>query len=166
MIDYELERNKYRPERVKTLLIGEAPPPSGKVFFYVPKKMSLGRSIEDDTSLPATIFNHYFGRRPKDITEYKKFLNELKNMGVFLIDIIDEPIKIRGIKQNENYLISKLPELKIKINELNEEIPEKEWIFLLARSSYKRKLREHYPFAKKIRWKDFRLKNKTAYNKT
>jgi hypothetical protein len=122
MIDYELERNKYRPERIKTLLIGEAPPPSGKSYFYVPKEMSLGRSIEDDTSLPATIFNHYFGRRPNNISEYKKFLIELKNMGVFLIDIIDEPIKIRGDKENENYLISKLPELKLKIKALNEEM--------------------------------------------
>ncbi len=43
-------------------------------------------------------------------------------MGVFLIDIIDEPIKIRGDKENENYLISKLPELKLKIKALNEEM--------------------------------------------
>ena len=30
---------------------------------------------------------------------------------LFLIDILDEPIRIRGDKDNENYLITKIPEL-------------------------------------------------------
>ena len=36
-----------------------------------------------DTSLPAIIFNHYFGRRPKDIDEYKTFLDCLRQKGIF-----------------------------------------------------------------------------------
>lgn len=166
MIDYEKERNKYRPKNIRTLLIGEAPPPSGKFYFYVPKEMKNGRSIEDDTSLPATIFNHYFGERPESISEYTEFLEKLKEMGVFLIDIIDVPIRIRGNKQNEKYLISKLPELQAKIDNMGIELPQENWIFLLARTSYKIKIRESYPLAPKIRWKEFRLKNKIAHNKT
>lgn len=157
MIDYEKERNKYRPELIQTLLIGEAPPPSGKTYFYVPKSLQLGRSIENDTSLPSTIFNHYFYKRPESINEYEQFLQELKRNGIFLIDILDEPIRIRGDKDNENYLITKIPELRYKIKTLGIDLDEKHWIFLLARNSYKKDLNKEFPLAKKIRWKDFRL---------
>jgi hypothetical protein len=33
--------------------------------------------------LPATIFNHYFGRRPADTNEYRDLLLRLKELGVF-----------------------------------------------------------------------------------
>jgi len=157
MIDYEKERNKYRPELIQTLLIGEAPPPNGKTFFYVPKPLQLGRSIENDTSLPSTIFNHYFYKRPESISEYELFLQELKRNGIFLIDILDEPIRIRGDKENENYLITKIPELSNKIKTIEIDLDEKHWIFLLARNSYKKYLNKKFPLAKKIRWIDFRL---------
>ena len=157
MIDYQKERAKYCPRIVETLLIGEAPPPSGNTYFYVPKVMGLGKSVENDTSLPATIFNHYFGKRPESINEYKKFLITLKHNGIYLIDIIDEPIKIRGNKENESYLISKLPELRNKIANLKIDIAEDNWKFLLARNSYKSKVNQYFPKAGKVRWKDFRL---------
>ena len=32
MIDYDKERKKYKPKSIKTLLIGEAPPPDGRSF--------------------------------------------------------------------------------------------------------------------------------------
>lgn len=62
MINYSLEIEKYRPKVIKTLLIGEAPPLNGKTFFYLPKQINFMNSIENNTSLPATIFNCYFGR--------------------------------------------------------------------------------------------------------
>ena len=157
MIDYKKESKKYRPQLIKILLIGEAPPPNQKTYFYVPKKLSLGRTIEDDTSLPSTIFNYYFHRRPKNIEEYEEFLIQLKEDGIFLIDIIDEPIPIRGNKENENYLITQIPKLKDRMKSMNINVDEEKWIFLLARNSYKKYLNNDYPKAKKIRWKDFRL---------
>lgn len=157
MINYSKERKKYRPEDIKTLLIGEAFPPDGKSYFYVPKKLSLGRSIENDRSLPSTIFNHYFGRRPESIDEYVKYLNRLKNQGIFLIDILEEPIRIRDNEQNKNYLISQIPNLRAKIHSLDITLKEENWIFLLARKSYKKKLNEEFPLSKKISWIDFRL---------
>lgn len=157
MIDYERERNKYRPESIKTLLIGEAPPPGKKTYFYVPKMLSLGKSIEDDTSLPSTIFNHYFHKRPETIEEYEQYLIKLKQNGIFLIDILDEPIPIRDNKENENYLVTKIPELREKIKTMRIDLAERDWIFLLARNSYKTYLNREFPIAKKIRWKDFRL---------
>ena len=54
----------------------------------------------------------------------------IKKKGIFLIDILDEPIKIRNNKENVKYLISRLPDLKKKIKDDNIELDESEWIFL------------------------------------
>ena len=96
-MDYEKLALTNKPHTIKTLLIGEAPPPNGKSYFYkVPEKYPTRKSsIEDDTSLPATIFNHYFGRRPEDPQEYEQFLKCLKERGIFLVDILNKPIVIR-----------------------------------------------------------------------
>lgn len=76
----------YKPVEIKVLLVGEAPPSNGKTYFYVvPEKEKL--KIHD-SSMAATIFNHYFDTIPKERGEYKRFLNCLKDRGVFLIDII------------------------------------------------------------------------------
>jgi len=93
-IKYFQESEEYRPKEVKTLLVGEAPPPSGKTCFYVPKPMSNKRLIKDDRSLPATIFYHYFRERSETVERYIELLNKLKDKGIFLMDIVDEPIKI------------------------------------------------------------------------
>jgi hypothetical protein len=62
----------------------------------MPEKYSIPKSkIEDDTSLRATIFNHYFGRRPNDRNEYLEFLICLKERAIFLIDIINEKLVIK-----------------------------------------------------------------------
>lgn len=157
MIDYTKERNKYRPEIIKTLLIGEAPPPSGETFFYVPRIISLAKSIEDDTSLPSTIFSHYFDKRPETIEEYERFLRQLQKQGIFLIDILDLPLKIRENKENELYLVSQIPNLRDKVKSMKIGLDESDWIFLLARTSYTKHLNREYPLAQKIRWKDFRI---------
>lgn len=158
MIDYDKERRLYKPKKINTLLIGEAPPPNGKTFFYIPKHLSLAKDIKNDTSLPATIFNHYFGKRPENIKEYTCFLESLKSNGIFLLDILDEPLKIRENKTNELYLINQLPNLRKKITLWNIDTPEENWIFLLARTSYKKYINIHFPKSSKVRWIDFRMK--------
>ena len=96
-MDYNTIAGKYKPVMIKILLIGEAPPPNQANYFYkVPDKYPTKKStIENDSSLPATIFNHYFSRRPLNEKEYEKFLCLLKEKGVFLIDIIHKPLEIR-----------------------------------------------------------------------
>ncbi len=77
MINYFKISEKYRPLKIKTLLIGEAPPFSGKKYFYLPDTIQ-NRIREENTSLPATIFYHYFDTVPRDVVEYEKFLIELQ----------------------------------------------------------------------------------------
>lgn len=145
-MDYNTIARKYKPVMIKILLIGEAPPPNQTNYFYkVPDKYPTRKStIENDSSLPATIFNHYFGRRPLNEKEYEKFLCLLKEKGVFLIDIIHKPLEIRRkdkslnsenidilvSPQNLNDLIARIEKLPIT--------DETKIIFLLARNNYKK----------------------------
>lgn len=86
-INYFQESEKYRPDIIKNLLVGEAPPSSGKTYFYVPKALSDDIPIRDHRTLPATIFYHYFQTRPISKNEYTDLLLLLKKKGIFLIDI-------------------------------------------------------------------------------
>ena len=160
-INYFQESEKYRPKTVRTLLIAEAPPPTGTKYFYVPRAMPTKVPMEKDTSLPATIFQHYFKKRPETVDEYIDFLNRLRGAGIFLIDIADEPIRIRekgGINQeNLQYLISKIKTLRTKIRERRIIIDDEDIIFLLPRLHFKKRLEEEFPKSEKIRWIDFRL---------
>jgi len=166
--DYENLANNYKPSLIKILLIGEAPPPSGKKYFYkVPENYFPSKSIENDTSLPGTIFNHYFGKRPNNSLEYENFLEQLKENGIFLIDMINEPLKIRDRKLDNGINMTNLEKLfsdhnlrnlKNKVNKLKNE--ETISIFLFARNYkkiYKDILKDNFPDSEFIRWIDFRL---------
>ncbi|OGQ13238.1 MAG: hypothetical protein A2026_13965 [Deltaproteobacteria bacterium RBG_19FT_COMBO_46_12] len=160
-INYFRRAEKYRPQTVRTLLVAEAPPPAGKRYFYIPRAMSSKLPVEKDTSLPATIFTHYFKRRPETLEEYKDFLNKLRGIGVFLMDIVDEPIRIRekgGINQeNLQCLRVKIKAFRSKIRERGIPIDDENIVFLLPRPHYKKQLDEEFPKSKKVRWIDFRL---------
>jgi hypothetical protein len=160
-INYFQESERYRPKTVRTLLVGEAPPPGKTKYFYVPKAMSNKVPVEKDRSLPATIFHHYFKKRPVTIEEYVDLLNKLCDSGIFLMDITDESIRIRetrGInRKNLRYLISEIKTLRARIKDRGISIDDEDIIFLLPRRHYKRQLDEEFPRSKKIRWIDFRL---------
>ena len=79
-IDYLAASEKYRPEVIEILLVGEAPPPSGKAYFYVPTTLRRAKSIRDNRTLPATIFHHYFQKLPVTEDEYAALLWRLKEM--------------------------------------------------------------------------------------
>lgn len=160
-IDYKELAKQYQPDEVNILLIGEAPPPSKKSYFYmVPDIYSPKRDIRSDRSLPSTIFNHYFGRRPSDSKEYEIFLNKLKNNGIFLIDIYEEPIQIRNNQENLDLIfsVSNLDRLLIRVGNLCSK--HTQVIFLLARSysaNYRKLLESKFPNAYFYRWIDFRI---------
>ncbi len=160
-INYLKESEKYKPQKVKLLLVGEAPPPNRRRYFYVPRAMKVRRLVRKDTSLSATIFNHYFLERPDTEEKYISFLKKLKKKGVFLIDIVDKPlfVRIKGgvnqlailkIKNAINHLRKKIKQRKIKISD--EFI-----IFLIPRTHYKKEIKHEFPNSMIVRWIDFRL---------
>lgn len=155
-IDYRAESETYRPSNIQTLLIGEAPPPSGTVYFYVPRNMPTNQPVEDDRNLPATIFNHYFGTRPNSQEQYVKFLCALKANGIFLVDICDEPIKVRNSELGLLRIISEIPNLASKLTKSSITVAQESMVFLLARRNYVTHIRREFPEAKRFTWKEFR----------
>ena len=156
-IDYLAQSENYRPDVIKTLLIGEAPPPSRKSYFYLPARIKRNVPIERNTSLPATIFYHYFKKLPKDEKEYHQLLINLQELGVFLVDIVDEPIKVRNSPEGLRRVITEIPNLRSKLMQRDIIVSESEITFLLARRNYQKCIRAEFPKATLIRWKDFRL---------
>jgi hypothetical protein len=160
-IDYYAESEKYRPDKIgksiKKLLVGEAPPSSRKTYFYVPRPISRARPVEDDNSLPATIFNHYFKKRPETKDQYIHFLLRLQEKGVFLIDICNDPIKVRGCSEGVQHIINDIPKLRGQMAERKIQVADRDIIFLLARKNYLKHIRPELPDSQYIRWKEFRI---------
>ncbi len=158
-VDYFQKSEKYKPCEVKTLLVGEAPPSNETTYFYVPRPMSNDSPIEDDHSLSATIFYHYFQERPATEERYRALLTKLKDMGIFLMDIIDEPRIIGNNRRNLNFLIGQIPYFRGKMTERGVRVDDENIIFLLlsGRPGYEDRLEEEFPNSKKIRWVHFRL---------
>lgn len=156
-INYLEESEKYRPKIIRLLLIGEAPPALKKTYFYVPRPCSEVLPIRQDRSLPATIFNHYFRKRPKTKEDYTAFLSRLQKMGVFLIDICDEPIKVRGRPDGVQRIVEEIPRLREKMSARRISIADRDIVFLLARTDYLKEIRQEFPDSKHVRWIDFRM---------
>jgi len=114
-IDYFSASERYRPVAIRTLLVGEAPPPSGKTYFYVPRDIQTTRPIENNATLPATVFNHYFRALPRSVDEYHEFLMRLRADGVFVADICEEPIRVRGSETGLQRIILEIPMLRARL---------------------------------------------------
>jgi len=161
-IDYLAQSEKYRPDVVETLLVGEAPPPNGKSYFYLPATLRNTRSIRDNRSLPATIFYHYFQKLPASEEEYADFLSRLKELPVFLVDIFDKPIKVRGSPEGMRQIVEAIPALRAKLKRRDIEVAEKRIVFLLARKNYRKQISEEFPKSSLVPWIDFRTRSARA----
>lgn len=160
MINYDELAKKFKPAHIRELLIGEAPPPTEKSYFYMPTKPGAGFHF----SLPGIVFRHYFGKIPKNIEEYIEFLNQLKDMGVFIIDITNEPLevsrKIPGEKwpkivpESIEELKNALPALKKRIEKMG--IDERNVTFVLPRQHYLSNIKQLFPDSNIYKsWKSF-----------
>jgi hypothetical protein len=161
-IDYLFHSEKYRPEVIETLLVGEAPPPRGETYFYLPATMRRTKQIRDNRSLPATIFHHYFQELPRDEKEYVDFLLRLKAQRVFLIDIFDSPFKVRDSTEGVRQIVEAIPLLRGKMKSRNIEIKDGRITFLLARNDYRRHIRQEFPRSRTVPWVDFRTQGAIA----
>lgn len=161
-IDYLAESEKYRPRVIETLLVGEAPPPSKSSYFYVPTSLNSQRPIRGYRSLPATIFHHYFRRLPNDAADYEALLLDLKARGVFLVDILDVPIKVRNDPDGLARVVEAIPRLRGKLIQRDIALADECIVFLLARNNYRRHLRQAFPTSTMVSWLDFRLNGAVA----
>lgn len=158
-IDYHGLSECYNPkENTSKLLIGECPPHNGETYFYLP---SVPVS---EISMPSTIFQHYFDKRPETKTEYESFLKKLYDKGIFLMDICDEPLHIAnhdfpGWVDPEQLAILKthIPLLRQKINSRSINIPDEQIIFLPARNGYNPQIHQNFPNSQIISWANFRM---------
>lgn len=160
-VKYKDAVKKYKPAKIKTLLIGEAPPPPTEKnpnpnYFYIVPKNRQGHA----ESLPGRVFKHYFGDYAQSTEDYENKLDKLRDMGIFLIDIVEEPITVkagRGVPENpESIQIIKeaLPRLKKRIHELG--ISEKDVIFLIPKGrSYERYAKKLFTDSKFYGWREF-----------
>ena len=83
--DRERLRESYRPERVRVLFVGEAPPASG-AFFYR-RDSGLYRAL-------STTFEEAFPRlRGHD------FLAEFRDLGCYLVDLCGRPVDRLGSRE-------------------------------------------------------------------
>jgi hypothetical protein len=162
---YRNASNKYRPDAVKLLLVGEAPPPSQKHYIYWPKQMSRAQ-LENDYSFPATVFGHFFDRKPVDINEYDQFLYELKKMTIWILDMYEEPIKVGDRNLPNNRIEANFQKVKGSIKSFRHRLEslklghlkDEQIIFLPPRGGYNREIKSHFPNSKIVRWADFRLR--------
>jgi len=157
-IDYLAQSEKYRPEVIETLLVGEAPPSNGKTYFYLPTTVRSSVPIDSNRSLPATIFYHYFQRLPADEEEYAELLLKLKELRVFLVDIVDEPIRVRNSPDGIRRIIEAIPNLRGNLESRNIDINEEQIVFLLARKTYQKWIRGAFPKSRLVTWIDFRMR--------
>jgi len=91
MNQFEKARQKFKPNKIKYLLIAETPPKSGSDrFFYF-------ENVEKQDSLFLETMKLLYPRetellKPKEIRKRKKeFLEKFKNDGFYLIDSLDQP---------------------------------------------------------------------------
>lgn len=157
-IDYLRASETYKPKVIRQLLIGEALPPSQKTYFYVPpERCKTGLPIKDDRSLPATIFHHYFRRTPETKEDYEALLQRLQEIGVFLLDICDEPIKVRNCPAGVQRIVDEIPNVREKMAARRITVADEDIVFLLPRMSYLKHLKRAFPHSRYARWMDFRL---------
>jgi hypothetical protein len=166
-LKYKNAAEKYKPNKIKTLLIGEAPPPPTEKnpnpnYFYITPSKFTGHNA----SLPGRVFTHYFGSYAKGKEDYANKLEKLRDNGIFMIDIVEEPITVKKSKlepeipESVEIIKNSLPKLKERIKELG--VSEENVIFLIpSHRSYRKDARRMFPNSKFPKgWKEFSEINK------
>lgn len=84
---------KYRPQHVRLLLIAHAPPDDVDRYFYF-------EDVREKDDLFRYVVQGLFGVMPHDRSAKALWLARLRDAGVFLIDLVEQPISshVRGRK--------------------------------------------------------------------
>jgi len=95
---------KYRPERIKVLLVAECPPPRLSRYFYF-------EDVEHHDRLFWSIAKGVLGVVMKDRAEKPRYLEQLRRQGVFLIDLKEDPSDPKPSSEWVESLIGRCREL-------------------------------------------------------
>jgi hypothetical protein len=94
---------KYRPTRISTLLIAEAPPSAAERYFYF-------EDVQTDDSLFRVVTRAFLGATPggdrKDVA-----LASLRDAGVFLIDLCEDPVDDTPLSAHVQVLLRRVQNL-------------------------------------------------------
>ncbi len=113
MLNYQKLREKYKPRKIKCLLIAESPPKSEERFFYNPRQEKYDFLFKSVMEVIFPDFKNNYRRGQKH-----EYLQRFKEQGFYLIDAVDTPINDRK-RRERNKIIRKNLENKIKeIDEL------------------------------------------------
>jgi hypothetical protein len=96
---------------------------------------------------------------PANVAEYEKLLLKLRDQRVFLVDILDTPVKVRNSPEGLQQVIEAIPRLRANLKRRGIKIADEKIIFLLARNSYRTHIRREFPKSKMVPWIDFRMDN-------
>jgi len=161
-LDYEAIAEKYKPRgEIKHLLIGEAPPHENPDnYFYIPREKGVGTGFQGfHASLPGLVFKKFLGYVPTNKMEYVLCLKKLQAMGVWVIDLVPEPLVVNtrasGVDPEAvDVLVDAVPDLKRRVDDLG--VPYKNIILLNLRSRVNTALIKAFPGAKPYKtWKQF-----------
>jgi hypothetical protein len=90
---------RWRPERVRTLLVAEAPPQASNRYFYFD-------NVPDHDDLFRYVVRGCFGVLP-DRPEKTYWLERLRNEGIFLIDLQLDPVDGSSLSEHVPNLVSR-----------------------------------------------------------
>lgn len=110
---YEQLRERYRPNHLEVLLIGESPPDPGdgsRRFFYSPV---LAREDNLYRGVAKALFEGLL-----DVQEKPRVLERLRTSGFWLIDAVDEPINKRTRAARRRLVADRVDELVTRVIEL------------------------------------------------
>ncbi len=109
MDDYKEAREKYKPEKIKILFIGESPPRNKQSYFYF--EDSKGSAPLFKAIIKAVFNEDYIKKNDKDYRKKKMLLEKFKENGFFLIDACDTPINQYPSKKRKGIIKKNLPNL-------------------------------------------------------
>jgi len=94
LCNYESAREKYRPEHIRTLFIAEAPPTNTERFFYF-------EDVRSHDSLFWEMMKVLCGVTELERPRKREYLQHFKDLGCFLIDSCEAPLKIEVGKKKQ-----------------------------------------------------------------
>ena len=115
MDKYKEARLKYKPDKIKFLLVAESPPINPNSYFYF-EDMTKNDGFYLEI-MNALYCNERF--EPNFLRENKRtFLNCFKRDGFYLIDACEKPIELSHVSYKKKKIQESLPDLKKRLSYL------------------------------------------------